>query len=168
MPRFVVQEHDATARHYDLRLEVGGVFRCWAVPKGPSLDPAHARFATSTPDHDLAAGDFEGVRRGGRRGSGAVIVWDRGDWVWPGEVDDPEDALSVALEHGHASFVLRGVKLRGRFALTRTAGGERDSWLLVKTRDGDASADAVPDNWAVSVLTGRTLEQVIAAEDDVR
>jgi DNA ligase D-like protein (predicted 3'-phosphoesterase) len=165
VPRFVVQEHDATTRHYDLRLEVGGVFRSWAVPKGPSLDPARPRFATSTPDHELGAGDFEGVRRGGRRGSGAVIVWDRGRWAWPGAVDDPEDSLSVALAHGHASFVLHGVKLRGRFALTRTADGERDRWLLVKARDSDAIADAVPlENWSNSVMSGRTLEQVIAAE----
>jgi DNA ligase D-like protein (predicted 3'-phosphoesterase) len=165
VPRFVVQEHDATAHHYDLRLEIGGVLRCWAVPKGPSLDPAQPRFATSTPDHELAAGDFEGVRRGGRRGSGAVIVWDRGEWHPPDDVDDPEAALAAALERGHASFVLHGAKLRGRFGLTRTSGGDRDRWLLVKARDDDATTDAALDDaWPRSVVSGRTLAEVIAAD----
>jgi bifunctional non-homologous end joining protein LigD len=167
VPRFVVQEHDATAHHYDFRLEVAGVFRSWAVPKGPSLDPGRPRFATSTPDHGFDAGDFEGIRPHARRGSGAVIVWDRGLWTWPDEIDDPERALADALERGHASFVLRGVKLRGRFALVRPARNGPDDWLLIKARDDDAVAGTPSvENWAGSVLTGRTLQQLIALGDD--
>lgn len=167
MPRFVVQEHDATAHHYDLRLELDGAFRCWAVPKGPSLDPARRRFATSTPVHGLDVGDFEGVRPGARRGSGAVLVWDRGQWSWPDDVVDPERSLDLALEQGHASFVLHGVKLRGRFSLTRIEPGGRDGWLLVKARDDDAVRGGPdPAGWTRSVVTGRTLAQVIA--DDAR
>jgi DNA ligase D-like protein (predicted 3'-phosphoesterase) len=166
VPRFVVQEHDATAHHYDLRLEVEGRFRCWAVPKGPSLDPAQPRLAAPTPDHDLDVGDFEGVRRGGRRGSGAVIVWDRGTWSPPEAVAQPERELAEALERGHASFVLDGVKLHGRFSLIRTA-RTRGDWLLIKGRDEAVVRGAVqPAHWAESVLTGRTLRQLIDAEAD--
>jgi bifunctional non-homologous end joining protein LigD len=109
--RFVVQLHDATALHYDLRLEVGGVLRSWAVPKGPALDPAVRRLAVPVPDHDLDAGDFEGVHEGQARGSGAVIIWDEG----PAEIlrDEP----------GHLSFRLHGRKLAGGFALTITGPG---------------------------------------------
>ena len=117
LPRFVVQLHDATALHYDLRLQVGEVMRSWAVPRGPSLDPAVRRLAMQVADHSLASGDFEGVHEGHLRGSGAVIIWDEGtaDLVR----DDPE----------HLSFALNGHKLTGGFGLTRT--GER-RWILVK------------------------------------
>jgi DNA ligase D-like protein (predicted 3'-phosphoesterase) len=121
--RFVVQLHDATTLHYDLRIEVGGVLRSWAVPKGPSLDPRVRRLAVPVEDHDLAAGDFEGVHEGHARGTGAVIIWDEG----PAEIlrDEP----------GHVAFTARGQKLSGGFALTRT--GER-RWILVKVRDDQA------------------------------
>src|SRR5689334_20984635 len=120
LPRFVVQVHDATTLHFEFRLQAGEVLRSWAVPKGPSLDPGVRRLAVPVADHDLAAGEFEGVREGQSRGSGAVIIWDEGT------------AEILREEPGHVSFVLHGRKLSGGFALTRT--GER-RWVLVKTRD---------------------------------
>jgi DNA ligase D-like protein (predicted 3'-phosphoesterase) len=141
VPRFVVQQHDATTLHFDLRLQIGDVLRSWAVPKGPSLDPAVRRLAVPVPDHSLAAGEFEGVHAGSR-GSGAVIVWDEGtvDVVR----DDPD----------HLSFVLHGRKLEGRFGLTRT---DDRRWLLVKARDASArpGSDIVAER-PESVRSGRT------------
>ena len=147
-PRFVVQLHDATTLHFDLRLELEGVLRSWAVPKGPSLDPGVKRLAVPVPDHDLTAGDFEGVHEGSRRGSGAVIVWDEGTFEL------------VRATPTHVSFVAHGTKLRGGFALTRTGD---DRWILVKTTDDDArrGADVVRDE-PRSVRSGRTWEEVAA------
>jgi DNA ligase D-like protein (predicted 3'-phosphoesterase) len=125
---FVVQEHQATAHHFDLRLEVDGVMRSWAVPKGPSLDPAVKRFAVQVEDHDIEHNAFEGATE-----RGGVIIWDRGTYEQGGRVPWPE-----ALERGHAVFVLHGAKLRGGFALQRTRGGAKPQWLLVKRRDDDA------------------------------
>src|SRR3954454_24916074 len=122
---FVVQEHQATAHHFDLRLEVGGVMRSWAVPKGPSLDPAAKRLAVEVEDHSLAHNDFEGTL-----GEGGVIVWDRGTYEQGGRVAWPE-----ALERGHGVFVLHGEKVRGGFALQRTRPGAKPQWLLIKRRD---------------------------------
>ena len=144
--RFVVQLHDATTLHFDLRLQAGDVLRSWAVPNGPSLDPRTRRLAVPVEDHDLDAGEFEGVHEGHRRGSGAVIVWDEGA------------AEIVTDEPGHMSFILHGTKLRGGFALTRT--GER-RWILVKARDDDARAgsDIVAES-PTSVRTGRTWQDL--------
>jgi DNA ligase D-like protein (predicted 3'-phosphoesterase) len=122
---FVVQEHWATAHHFDLRLEVDGVMRSWAVPKGPSMDPAVKRLAIEVGDHSLGYNDFEGEVDGGR-----VIVWDRGTYEQGGRVPWPE-----ALERGHAVFVLHGEKLEGGFALQRTRRGEKPQWLLIKRKD---------------------------------
>ena len=122
---FVVQEHQATAHHFDLRLEVDGVMRSWAVPKGPSMDPAVKRLAIEIEDHSLAHNDFEGEIDGGW-----VKTWDRGGYEQGGRVPWPE-----ALERGHAVFVLHGEKLEGGFALQRTRGGEKPQWLLIKRRD---------------------------------
>ncbi len=144
--RFVVQLHDATTLHFDLRLQVGDVLRSWAVPKGPSLDPAVRRLAVPVEDHSLAAGEFEGVHEGSSRGTGAVIIWDEGTAELGS--DDPD----------HLSFVLDGHKLHGRFGLTRT--GE-DQWILVKARDEHArpGSDVVAECPA-SVRTGRTWQEV--------
>ena len=125
---FVVQEHEATAHHFDLRLEVDGVMRSWAVPKGPSLDPAVKRLAVQVEEHEMSHNDFEGPL-----GEGQVTVWDRGGYEQGGRVPWPE-----ALERGHAVFVLHGEKLRGGFALQRTRPGEKPQWLLVKRRDDEA------------------------------
>ncbi len=149
---FVVQEHQARAHHFDLRLEVAGAMRSWAVPKGPSMDPAVKRFAVQVPDHELAHNDFEGPTEGG-----GVIVWDRGPYEQGGRVPWPQ-----ALERGHAVFVLHGEKLRGGFALQRTRGGEKPQWLLIKRRDELAlpGSDVVASE-PRSVLSGRTLEQLL-------
>jgi len=143
---FVVQLHDATTLHFDFRIQVGEVLRSWAVPKGPSLDSRVRRLAVPVPDHSLSAGDFEGVRAGQARGTGATIIWDEGA------------AEIIRDEPDHMSVVLRGSKLAGGFALIRT--GER-RWVLVKTRDGDArpGSDIVAEQpW--SVRSGRTWEEV--------
>jgi DNA ligase D-like protein (predicted 3'-phosphoesterase) len=122
---FVVQEHWATAHHFDLRLEVGGAMRSWAVPKGPSMDPAVKRMAIEVEDHPISYNDFEGEIDGGK-----VVIWDRGSYEQGGRVPWPE-----ALDRGHAVFVLHGEKLEGGFALQRTRGGEKPQWLLIKRRD---------------------------------
>jgi DNA ligase D-like protein (predicted 3'-phosphoesterase) len=148
VPRFVVQLHDATALHFDIRLEIDGVLRSWAVPKGPSLDPAARRLAVPVDDHTLAAGEFEGVHEGAVRGSGAVIIWDEGEF----------ELLSD--EPAHLSFVLHGHKLSGRFGLTRTS---EDSWILVKARDEFARAGSdVTRDQPESVRSGRTWQQLLA------
>ncbi len=149
---FVVQQHAATARHFDLRLEVDGVMRSWAVPKGPSLDPAVKRLAVEVEEHSLAHNRFEGAT-----GNGGVIVWDRGTYEQGGRVRWPE-----AIERGHAVFVLHGEKLRGGFALQRTRPGAKPQWLLVKRRDDDArpGSDVVAELPA-SVVSGRTLDELL-------
>ena len=146
VPRFVVQQHDATTLHFDLRIEDGGVLRSWAVPKGPSMDPAVRRLAVRVEDHSMAAGEFEGVHEGSSRGSGAVIIWDEGT------VD------LVRNEPGHVSFVLHGHKLVGGFALTRT--GER-RWILVKARDDQARPGSdITAEQPTSVRSGRTYDEL--------
>ncbi len=152
---FVVQEHAATARHFDLRLEVDGVMRSWAVPKGPSMDPAVKRLAVQVSDHALSHNDFEGPTDGG-----GVIVWDRGSYEQGGRVPWPE-----ALERGHAVFVLHGEKLRGGFALQRTRPGEEPQWLLIKRRDEQAEPGAnVVAERPESVLSGKSLDELLAGE----
>ena len=151
---FVVQEHQATAHHYDLRLEVDGVMRSWAVPKGPSLDPAVKRLAVQVADHDTGHNTFEGAGHGG-----GVIVWDRGTYEQGGRVPWPE-----ALDRGHAVFVLHGEKLEGGFALQRTGRGDPPQWLLIKRRDEQARAGSdVAAERPESVVTGRTLAETIDA-----
>lgn len=145
---FVVQEHQATAHHYDLRLEVDGVMRSWAVPKGPSMDPAVKRLAIEVEDHSLSYNDFEGEIDGGW-----AIVWDRGTYERGGRVPWPE-----ALERGHAVFVLHGEKLHGGFVLQRTGRGKKPQWLLIKRRDEFAlPGSEVAEEHPRSVLSGKTL-----------
>jgi DNA ligase D-like protein (predicted 3'-phosphoesterase) len=148
---FVVQEHAATTRHFDLRLEVGGAMRSWAVPKGPSMDPAVKRLAVQVEDHPIDRAGIEGAV-----GEGRAIVWDRGSYEQGGRVAWPE-----ALERGHAVFVLHGAKLRGGFALQRTRPGEKPQWLLIKRRDEHAlpGSDVVAER-PESALSGRTLDQL--------
>ena len=149
---FVVQEHQATAHHFDLRLEVDGLMRSWAVPKGPSMDPAVKRLAVQVEDHAMAHNAFEG-----RTGSGAVIVWDRGSYEQGGRVSWPQ-----ALELGHAVFVLHGEKLQGGFALQRTRDGAKPQWLLIKRRDEYAKpgSDVVAEQ-PRSVASGKTLSNLL-------
>ena len=149
---FVVQEHATTAHHFDLRLEVDGAMRSWAVPKGPSMDPAVKRLAVQVEDHAIAHNEFEGRTEGG-----GVIVWDRGRYEQGGRVAWPE-----AIERGHAVFVLHGEKLSGGFALQRTRPGEKPQWLLIKRRDERARPDSdVVAEEPRSVLCGRTLEELL-------
>jgi len=154
---FLVREHAASTRHFDMRLQVGASMRSWALPKGPSLDPAVKRLAVEVPDHEIERDPFEGAGQGG-----GVIVWDRGAYEQGGRVPWPQ-----ALERGHAVFVLHGEKLRGGFALQRTRAGAKPLWLLVKRRDEHArpGSDIVAEARA-SVLSGRTLEEIL--ERDVR
>jgi DNA ligase D-like protein (predicted 3'-phosphoesterase) len=149
---FVVQEHAATARHFDLRLEVGGVMRSWAVPKGPTLDPGVKRLAVEVGDHAKEHNAFEGALD-----ASAVIVWDRGTYEQGGRVAWPE-----ALTRGHAVFVLHGEKLHGGFALQRTRPGAKAQWLLIKRRDEAArpGSDIVAER-PQSVLSGRTLDELL-------
>jgi DNA ligase D-like protein (predicted 3'-phosphoesterase) len=144
--RFVVQLHDATTLHFDFRLQSGEALRSWAVPKGPSLDPAIRRLAVPVDDHALAAGEFEGVYEGQSRGSGAVIIWDEGT------------AEVRREEPGHISFILHGRKLSGGFALTRTG---PQGWVLVKVRDEAArpGSDIAAERPA-SIRTGRTWQDL--------
>jgi bifunctional non-homologous end joining protein LigD len=150
---FVVQKHAARRLHYDFRLELGDVLKSWAVPKGPSLDPAAKRFAVAVEDHPLEYADFEGVIPTGNYGAGAVIVWDRGTWV---PLEDPE----IGLVKGKLLFELKGHKLRGVWTLVRTKRSEKD-WLLIKKADAWASPATPPIE--ASVLSGLTLEELRAS-----
>jgi bifunctional non-homologous end joining protein LigD len=160
--RFVIQQHAARRMHYDFRLELDGVLLSWSVPKGPSLSPRDRRLAVRTEDHPLDYADFEGVIPQGEYGGGTVVVWDRGTWQPQGDARD-------AMAKGKLTFALHGEKLRGRWHLVRTRGGERaENWLLFKGRD-DAASDRIDvvASQPASVLSGRTVEQIAAAPDRV-
>jgi DNA ligase D-like protein (predicted 3'-phosphoesterase) len=152
--RFVVQQHAATTLHYDFRLEVDGVLRSWAVPKGPSMNPADKRLAVEVEDHSMAWGAFEG-KIGDGYGKGAVIVWDRGDYEGLDDV-----SMAEALARGKASFRLSGEKLRGGFTLVRTSGGAKPQWLLIKRRDDEADGEGPVRTRPESVVSGRTIDEV--------
>jgi bifunctional non-homologous end joining protein LigD len=160
--RFVIQKHDATRLHYDLRLEFDGVFKSWAVTRGPSLDPADKRLAVEVEDHPLDYGDFEGTIPDDQYGGGTVMLWDRGYW----ESDDPERGF----KKGDLKFVLHGDKLHGSWVLVRMRGdrygGKRTNWLLIKHRDafvkeGEANDVLEEDR---SVASGRTMAQIAAGK----
>ena len=158
--RFVVQLHAARARHYDFRLEHGGVLVSWAVPKGPSPDPADKRLAVHVEDHPVDYIDFEGRIPEGNYGAGSVIVWDRGRWEAVQDFD-------AGLESGKLLFDLYGYKLRGRYTLVKTRRGPKD-WLLIKERDGyvrEGDAAQLADD---SILSGLTVEDLSAGTDPVR
>lgn len=133
---FVVQEHRSRRLHYDFRLEVDGVLKSWAVPKGPSMNPRNKRLAVQTEDHPLEYASFEGTIPEGEYGAGTVVIWDSGSYRNLSNKDGQPIPLSQALESGHASFWLEGRRLEGGFALTRTPRG----WLLVKMRDEKAKS----------------------------
>ncbi len=148
---FVVQKHAARNLHYDLRIEVDGVLKSWAVPKGPSFDPADKRFAVETEDHPIEYADFEGLIPEGNYGAGAMIVWDRGLCV-------PKIEHNAGFEEGKLLFELRGFKLRGLWTLVKTK--EAKQWLLIKERDSLASDKRVDDLGAESVFSGLTVEEL--------
>lgn len=156
--RFVIQKHDATRLHYDLRLELDGVFKSWAVTRGPSLDPHDKRLAVEVEDHPLDYGDFEGTIPKGQYGGGTVQLWDRGFWY----SDDPEKGL----KKGDLKFTLDGQRLHGSWVLVRMrhdrTGGKRTNWLLIKHRDEfakEGKANTILDNDA-SVASGRSMKQI--------
>jgi bifunctional non-homologous end joining protein LigD len=156
--RFVVQKHDARRLHYDFRLEIDGVLKSWAVPKGPSLNPADKRLAMQTEDHPLEYAGFEGVIPEGQYGAGPVMVWDQGTF-------EPEGALSVnqQLERGDLKFTLHGRKLRGSFVLVKLRQPQKEQgkpWLLIKHKDAEVDASWNVDEHDGSVLSGRTLEEI--------
>ncbi len=163
---YVVQKHAARRLHYDFRLELDGVLLSWAIPRGPSLDPAAKRLAVRTEDHPIEYGDFEGVIPEGEYGGGAVIVWDRGRW-------QPEGDARDALRRGRLTFTLEGEKLAGRFHLIRTRGeGRAENWLFFRGKGDGGGKDGGKDGDLTereprSVLSGRTLEEVAEARDRV-
>jgi bifunctional non-homologous end joining protein LigD len=150
---FVVQKHAASRLHYDFRLEVNGVLASWAVPKGPSMNPAERRLVMRTEDHPLEYAGFEGIIPPGHHGAGTMIVWDTGTYESYG--DGP---FAEQLEQGGLKFTLAGRKLRGGFALIRGAGRR---WFLIKRRDEYAKRFWNIDRDGRSVLSGRTLEDVV-------
>src|SRR6202453_1914704 len=158
--RFVIQKHDATRLHYDLRLEFDGVFKSWAVTRGPSLDPHDKRLAVEVEDHPLDYGDFEGTIPKGQYGGGTVLLWDRGYWA-------PEDGADPikALKKGELKFVLEGDRLHGSWVLVRLKDRERDkhhNWLLIKHRDEAARPGHGIDVLAEdrSVASGRPMSKI--------
>jgi bifunctional non-homologous end joining protein LigD len=155
-PRFYVQRHDATRLHYDFRLEIGGVLVSWAVPKGPSLEPLSKHLAAKVEDHPLEYGEFEGNIPAGNYGAGSVMLWDRGTWEL---LDDaPVDAQ---LARGDLKFRLHGEKLRGEFALIlMKSRGKGNEWLLIKKRDAEAVPGWDIEQYAWSVLSGRTQQEI--------
>jgi bifunctional non-homologous end joining protein LigD len=174
-PLFTIQKHDASRLHYDLRLEIDGVLVSWAVPKGPSLDPAEKRLAVMTEDHPLGYGRFEGTIPEGEYGGGTVLLWDFGWWepdlVWAKEAGDKKDRLladegpAAAVKAGELKFVLHGEKLRGSWVLVQMKGRGDKNWLLIKHRDDHARAGSDIESEApLSVATGRDLPQI--AQDD--
>jgi DNA ligase D-like protein (predicted 3'-phosphoesterase) len=166
-PRFAFQKHSATSEHYDLRLEVDGVLASWAVPKGPSLDPRDKRLAMRTEDHPLEYLEWEGVIPEGEYGAGPMIVWDRGVFQNISETRRGEPMeLAEAIEKGDVKLFMLGEKIKGAYALVRTRpAGDREQWLLIKKRDEGADARRKPtSSQPESVLSGRTIEEVLEEE----
>ncbi len=167
--RFVVQKHRATRLHYDFRLEWRGVLLSWAVPKGPSLDPAVKRLAMQTEDHPIEYARFEGIIPEGEYGGGTVMVWDQGTWA-------PQvEEVDAALARGELKFTLAGRKLGGSWVLVRTRGrpgavaSDRASWLLIKHRDAAASDVDITETAPRSVVSDRLLAEIAWQEGgDVR
>jgi bifunctional non-homologous end joining protein LigD len=162
---YVIQKHAASRLHYDLRLELDGVMKSWAIPKGPSLDPSVKRLAIHVEDHPIEYNEFEGTIPKGEYGGGTVMVWDRGTYTAAGDEDDPEEALRQAYQKGDFKFVLHGKRLKGSWVLVRTRGwGDRSrqgQWLLIKHRDDEADPDTDPvAEYLTSAKSGRTMEEI--------
>jgi bifunctional non-homologous end joining protein LigD len=159
--RFVVHKHDARQLHYDLRLELDGVLKCWAIPKGPSLEPGDKRLAMMVDDHPLGYADFEGVIDEGEYGAGTVMIWDEGVFVALDHDDreGSEEAFRHGLERGQFTFIVAGEKLKGEFALIRFARAGERAWLLVKKRDQFASSEDVTKKDR-SARSSRSMEEI--------
>jgi len=163
---FVVQKHDASRLHWDFRLELDGVLKSWAVPKGPSLDPGENRLAMRTEDHPLDYGGFEGTIPKGEYGGGTVMLWDQGRWI-----PDPRKDPSKTIEEGHLHFTLEGERMRGEWVMFRLKpkpGEKAQPWMLKKVTDEFADPDegnALVDNNVTSVTTGRTMAEIASGSD---
>ncbi len=170
-PIFVIQKHAARRLHYDFRLEMNGVLKSWAVPKGPSTNPKDRRLAVQVEDHRLDYADFEGVIGEGEYGSGSVIVWDAGPYRnIKKDKAGHEVAMDAALKKGGIEIWLEGKKVRGGYALIRTKlAGKKENWLLIKMRDEGQDIRGSPtEKQPRSVLTDRTIEQVAAEQERER
>ncbi len=153
---FCVQRHDATRLHYDFRLELDGVLKSWAVPKGPTLDPTVRHFAAHVEDHPMEYGGFEGNIPAGNYGAGSVMLWDRGTFELLGDASGEEQ-----MARGDVKFRLHGEKLNGDFALVHMKGrGKGNEWLIIKKRDEFAQPGWDVEDHAYSVLSGRTQEEI--------
>jgi bifunctional non-homologous end joining protein LigD len=163
---YVIQKHDASRLHFDLRLQLDGVMKSWAVPKGPSLDPSVKRLAIHVEDHPIEYNEFEGTIPEGEYGGGTVMVWDHGTYTSAEDTGDPEAALREGYRTGDLKFVLRGKRLTGSWVLVRTRGwggdkSRKNQWLLIKHRDEEANPDTDPvADYLTSARTGRTMEEI--------
>jgi bifunctional non-homologous end joining protein LigD len=165
--QYVIQKHAASRLHYDLRLELDGVMKSWAVPKGPSLDPSVKRLAMEVEDHPIEYNTFEGTIPKGEYGGGTVMVWDRGTYTYGGADDgeDPVEALRRGYEKGDFKVELHGKRLKGSWVLVRTRRGDpkRPQWLLIKHRDDAAEPGSeVVEEFLTSAATGRTMDEIAA------
>jgi bifunctional non-homologous end joining protein LigD len=160
---YVIQKHAATNLHYDLRLELDGVMKSWAVPKGPSLDPSVKRLAMQVEDHPVEYNAFEGTIPKGEYGGGTVMLWDRGTYEYGGDDPDPIEGLRRGYEKGDFKFVLHGKRLKGSWVLVRIRRGapNKPQWLLIKHRDEYANPESdVAAEYQTSVTTRRTMEAI--------
>jgi bifunctional non-homologous end joining protein LigD len=160
---YVIQKHAASRLHYDLRLELDGVMKSWAVPKGPSLDPSVKRLAMQVEDHPIEYNTFEGTIPKGEYGGGTVMLWDRGSYEYGGDYPDPLEGLRRGYEKGDFKFVLHGKRLKGSWVLVRIRRGDpsRPQWLLIKHRDEFAEPETeVTEEYQTSAATGRTMDAI--------
>lgn len=165
--QFVVQKHAASHLHFDFRLELDGVMKSWAVPKGPSYDPGVRRLAMEVEDHPIEYNSFEGTIPQGEYGGGTVMLWDRG--TYEAEAGGGVESLREGYERGDLKFVLHGKRLRGGWVLVRMKRPGRPQWLLIKHRDEYARSDRdVVDEETTSVTTGRTMEEIAAGRRRAR
>jgi bifunctional non-homologous end joining protein LigD len=166
--RYVIQKHAASRLHFDLRLELGGVMKSWAVPKGPSLDPSVKRLAMEVEDHPMEYNAFEGTIPKGEYGGGTVMLWDVGTYAPENAGDrDPEDAVRAGYEKGDLKIVFDGARLRGSFVLVRMKRPGKPQWLLIKHRDEHATQEEIVTDADRSVATGRTMDEIAADDGDV-
>ncbi|HET6779202.1 MAG TPA: DNA polymerase ligase N-terminal domain-containing protein [Gemmatimonadales bacterium] len=167
---FVIQKHAASHLHYDLRLELDGVMKSWAVPKGPSLDPSVKRLAMQVEDHPVEYNSFEGTIPKGEYGGGTVMLWDRGTYSYGGANPDPLDGLRGGYAKGDFKFVLKGKRLQGSWVLVRTRSDSRGKpqWLLIKHKDEHAvpGSDVTAEH-LTSVASGRTMEEIAGGKSRV-
>lgn len=161
--QFVVQKHAASHLHFDFRLELDGVMKSWAVPKGPSYDPKVRRLAMEVEDHPIEYNTFEGTIPQGEYGGGTVMLWDRG--TYEAEDGGGVESLRAGYERGDLKFILHGTRLQGGWVLVRMQRAGRPQWLLIKHRDEFARADRdVVDEVTTSVTTGRSMEEIAAGQ----